>query len=73
MRLSPIQTVISRCLQHRIYKINKVSNRVLKPVLKTQPGGVFLFFFGFLGTGFYWVFGGLLKYEWQVLNVIHKK
>ena len=73
MRLSPVQTVISRCLQHRIYKMKKVSNRVLKPVLKTQPGGFFLVFLVFWVLGFIGFFGGLLKYEWQVLNVIHKK
>ena len=30
-------------------------------------------FWVLLGTGFYWFFGGVLKYEWQLLNVIHIK
>ena len=57
------QALVSLCLVLLCF-------RVKKPVFfKKGPDRWVLL--GFLGTGFYWFFGRVLKYEWQVLNVIY--
>ena len=40
--------------------------------LKPSPAGFWVLSVS-LGTEFYWVSGGVLKYEWKVVNVIHSK